>query len=364
MWVDGSDLSDIALAQGPFLTVVLATEAAVENASQTNQTRWRAQRDQLATDGTAEAALAAIDPLIPDAHLDGNTVVAVANEQGLLHASHWPKLPFREMARWEALPVLAPLIDLRQSLPAHVIVVADRTGADVTAVHQEVGELHRSVDGDLHHARKVSAGGWSQRRYQDRAEVVWERNASEAAAVVARLADRVEAEIVLLAGDVRAVQLLQADLPQPLAAKVHVVDGSRAEDGSPGVDPEELDRALAAVTARDDDALLAKLAEERGQGDRAASGVAGTIAALAQAQVQVLLLHADPDDGRRAWFGADPTAISVGARDLRGLGVSDPQEGRLADVLLRAAIGTGAGIRIVPPGDHLPEDVAAILRWA
>jgi hypothetical protein len=45
------------------------------------------------------------------------------------------------------------------------------------------------------------------------------------------------------------------------------------------------------------------------------------------------------------------------------MGVDDPQEGRLVDVLIRAAFGTGAGVRIVPAGGPGKDGVGAILRF-
>ena len=363
VWVDAPDLAEVVQRDGPFLTVVLATEARVDNASQRSQTRWRARRDELASSGVPEGALAGVDPLIPDAHLAGETLVVVATTEGVAHVSHGDGLPFRELGRWESLPVLAPLLELRQAIPAHVLVVADRRGADLTAVAQR-GEVERSVDGDLHHARKVSAGGWSQRRYQERAENVWEHNAKEVAETVIRLAGRVEARLVALAGDVRAVQLLQDALGDQVSAPVQVLDGSRTADGSEGIDPDQLRAALAAVTAADDEAVLEKLDEELGQGDRATQGAAATVDALAAAQVEVLLVHDDLDGHRRAFFGPDPTAVALSTERLHDVGVAHPQPGRLVDVAIRSALGTGAGVRVVARGDRLPDGVAAILRWS
>ncbi len=118
------------------------------------------------------------------------------------------------------------------------------------------------------------------------------------------------------------------------------------------------------VSARDTTALLEKLAEEQGQDDRGAEGVKATAAALAMAQVQVLLIHDDPADARTAWFGSDPPLVALAADGLRDLGIDEPQSGRLVDVFLRSALGTGAGMRIVPQAGRVREDVAAILRWA
>lgn len=117
------DLAELVQRPGPFLTVQLATEASVENASQRNEQRWQARREELASSETPKDVLDAVDPLIADAHLRGETLFVVASAEGLHHASHWPGLPFREFSYWQALPVLAPLLDLRQSLPPHVLVL-------------------------------------------------------------------------------------------------------------------------------------------------------------------------------------------------------------------------------------------------
>ncbi len=108
--------------------------------------------------------------------------------------------------------------------------------------------------------------------------------------------------------------------------------------------------------------MLEKLSEEKGQADQGVVGAKATAAALAMAQVQVLLVHDEPDDSRMAWFGADPTSVALSAEELRDLGVDEPHSGRLVDVFLRSAVGTGAGVRIVPEPDRIHEDVAALLR--
>ena len=89
------------------------------------------------------------------------------------------------------------------------------------------------------------------------------------------------------------------------------------------------------------------------------------MSALAMAAVDVLLVAADdPDDPRKAWFGPEPTQVGVTAADVRSMGVDQPQEGRLVDVAVRAALGTGAGIRVIGTGAGLEGGIGAILRWS
>ena len=49
--------------------------------------------------------------------------------------------------------------------------------------------------------------------------------------------------------------------------------------------------------------------------------------------------------------------------DLTDLGVEGPRQGSLADVALRAALGTGAGVRMIPGAGGPRGGIGAILRW-
>ncbi|HEX7097302.1 MAG TPA: hypothetical protein VF183_15555, partial [Acidimicrobiales bacterium] len=143
------------------------------------------------------------------------------------------------------------------------------------------------------------------------------------------------------------------------------VAGSRAVDGSESLTIAEIASALDRAVEHDTRTLVAKFAEEQGQQDRAASGVADTLHALRSAQVEVLLLVEDFDRERRAWFGPDaPEQVALRADQLRALGVDDPREAPLVDVLVRAALGTGAAIRLVPPASSPADGVGVILRWS
>ncbi|HEY0397547.1 MAG TPA: hypothetical protein VGF00_04135, partial [Acidimicrobiia bacterium] len=84
---------------GPFVTVYLVTEAAVEQAAQQSELRWKTLRRRLEDAGAPEAALTAIDPLVPDAHHNGRTLAVVADGNGLRLARSEPEPPARD-AGW------------------------------------------------------------------------------------------------------------------------------------------------------------------------------------------------------------------------------------------------------------------------
>jgi hypothetical protein len=357
-------------APGPFVTVYLGTEPAVENAAQRSELRWRELRQTLVEQGAPEAALAAIDPLVPDAHTEGGTLAAVAGSDGLLLVRHEPEPVAADLGRVSPLPSVGPLLEWIQAAVPHVIVLADRVGADLVGVGGAGEEVLASVgppDGHDPRIRKSKPGGWSQRRYQDRAEVAWEERAGEVAERVAAMVGDLDARLVVVAGDVRAVQLLHQELPSEVDDLVTEVDGSRAVGG--GVDQlaDDVVRLTATVVAADTTACLQRWKEETGREEAGvegagASGVGPVTAALRESRVDVLLVHDDPADERSGWFLRHAGLVAEGPTVLRELNLGEePECARLVDVAIFGALRTGAGIRIVP---SVPQDgMGGLLRF-
>ena len=178
------------------------------------------------------------------------------------------------------------------------------------------------------------------------------------------LVDAHDPRLVLVAGDVRMVELLQEAATKRVLERLRVIGGgTRGEDGSDEDRKQAAMRMAATAVAEDTVALLQKFEEERGQGDLAVEGAGATLDALAKAQVEVLLLYDDPDDERSAWFVPERVHVANNADDLRALGVEAPREGRLVDVALRAELGTGAGVRIVPQHGPIADGIGGLLRW-
>ena len=220
------------------------------------------------------------------------------------------------------------------------------------------------MEGDHDVIRKVQAGGWSQRRYQQRAEDSWEQNAEQVAKRVTRLVDQIRPAFVAVAGDVRAVQLLREPLPERADGLVHVIEGERPWEGKGDPVPEEVHALVDQHVREATEGLLARFVEERGQQDKAVEGVDATARALALAQVAVLLIADQPEDDRWLWFGPDPALLAPSDQELKGLGVDSPEQGSARDVLVRATLGTGAGIRVLDDPDKIEEGVGALLRWS
>jgi hypothetical protein len=351
-------------AQGPFVSLFLDTSRGTEDAAQRLALRWKNLHGELQERGVPESTLAAMDPLIDGAQHAGAALALIAGVDGVLHVEALPAPPAREvLVREGPVPYLLPLLARVQSLVPHVAVLTDRAGADIAARLPDGEGPAEHVAGERSPQLSRSApGGWSQPRYQHRAEVAWESNAQLVATKLTEVVDRVRPRFIAAAGDVRALQLLREQSPKRVRELVQVVGGElasleavfRAADG-----------LVAATAAADTRALVDRFAEERGQGDRAVEGVGPVLAALARAQVDTLLLHDRPDDERTAWFGDGAGQLAADRDELLGMGVAAPAEGRLVDLAVRAALRSGAAVRVLGEGEGegLADDLGALLRF-
>src|SRR4051794_26782451 len=355
------DLAEVMSGPGPYLTIYLTTDGTVDNAAYRSEQRWKVLRRTLAEEGAPESSLALVDPLAEDAHHEGQTLAVVATSDELVLVEHLGEALDQDRGCWARLPDVVPLIRWRQSQPPYVLALADRGGADLVAERPGAPNLEMT-EGDGHTLRKVNAGGWSQRRYQERAENDWADTATDVASQVARLADAVDARIIVLGGDIRATRLIQDELPVPIAGRVHLIEQGRAADGSDDERETEIRRLIATAVAEDTRAVVESFKQERGQHDRAVEGAAATVDALNRAAVDVLLVHDERD--RTAMVGRSPVPIGLDRASAAIAGDDHVEQANLVDALVRAAIGTGASVRVVPGAGPVAEGIGAVLRWS
>lgn len=361
--VDATDLAELSTRPGPFASVELATDGAREDAAHAIQLGWEALARRLTEQGAPERVVEALGRHVPDAHQHGRSLSMVASGEGeVLVAEHHPRLPDREVAQWGPLPSVTAIIAQRQWAPVAVVAVADRIGADLYVVGEEVAGAG-SAGGRDKPVTRPRRGGWSHRRIQQRGENTWAANAAEVAGQLEDLVARHRPRLVVCAGEVRAVQMLRDHLPDELERRLVEIEGGRGKDGS----LDDLQAAVEPLFERavdeDDRALLAAVAESPGR-DLVVTGAPDTLAALAQARVDVLLVGDDPDDDRMAFAGPEPVQVAGDEAALRDQGVGEPVQARLVDVAVRAALGTGAGVRVLRTGADLDGGIGALLRWA
>jgi len=294
-------------------------------------------------------------------------LAAFAAETGPVRLFRAGGLETPDVAEVGPLPRVLPLLGWLQEHPPHVVVVTDRTGADVEASANGTQLGHWTVVGPDDEIERNAPGGWAQGRYQHRAEDSWRHNAASVAEAVASAVRESGARLVVVAGDVRAVQLLEERLPAGVRRQIALrhLGGGRPPDGSQRDRAERVDAVTRAFVAGESGALLRRFDEERAPGGVGVEGVPATLEAISRGDVEDLLLVPRALAGRTAWFGPRATEVL-----LEGNGQPPGWDGPairapLADVVVRAVFGTGGQVRLVPHG--LPtgpaEGIGAFCRF-
>lgn len=262
-----------------------------------------------------------------------------------------PELTAADVASYAAPAHVVPLLAWLQRRPPYLLVITDRTGADIHA-SRGGGDSPRVfvVQGPDDEIERNAPGGWSQGRYQNRAEDSWRHNAAAVAEACREPLRETRARLLIVSGDVRAVQLLEEHLPPAVRGKVTIrhLTGGRHPDGSERHRADRVAEVTRAFAAEHTQALLAQFAEQRGPYGLAVEGRSATLTALAQGRLDTLLVVPGTDGGRFVWFGPQPTQLARG--DLAPpTGWLEVHRGLLTDVAIRAALLAGAHVRILEP---------------
>lgn len=371
--VDRDAVESVLLAPEPVVSVYLGRVPAVTQEYQLEwSSRWRtladALRDQGADDSTIKALEQALEPLSSARAASGAVeAAAFAGDGQVVAAFPAPGATWPDLARVDPPARVLPLVAWTQERPPYVAVVIDRAGADIEVCEGFGSEpTRRTVDGpDDEIVRNAPGGFLAQGRYQRRAEDSWRHNAGAVADQVAAALKRVGAHLLVVSGDVRAVQLLRGRLPAWVRRSVRVeeIKGSRAIDGSQEVRRELVADAVRRLVRQELDELWRTFAEQRSPGGLAVDGEHATLDALAQGRVGTLLVVEEYDDSRTAWFGA--AATDVQPIDQPPPAWPEPRQGPLTDVAVRAALLTKAEVRVLPPDaeDRPAEGLGGICRF-
>ncbi len=356
--VAATDLPDLAelATGGPALSVWLPTDREHPESATRMDARWRGVRERLADAGAPEEVLddaaRLLEDLRPDATTaavvtDGSTSVALAVD----HADH-------ELASWDSLPVLAPWVEWHQASPPGVLAVVDRTGADLFTTGSDLPVA--VVEGESGPViRRSAPGGWSQRRFQQRAEESWRANGSLVAEEVAAAADEVGARVIVMAGDVRAVREVRDQLPAEQVPLVRLAAGGRGE-GSSGNMEEDTSRWYRSAVAEDAVTVIRHFEDQLGAGGRAAVGLSAVTERLRSGAVDTLLVHPTALAERRLLVQrGDRSLVAERADELPG----DHFDANATDALIAAAWASGGRVRVVPQLPSLQDGVGATLRF-
>ncbi|NGM13361.1 Vms1/Ankzf1 family peptidyl-tRNA hydrolase [Verrucosispora sp. WMMA2044] len=348
---------------GPWCSVYLDASLDTEDAHAALDLRWRGLQRQLAEQGADEPTIAAIDRVIRGHDpMPGDYGLAVFGTQGQVVLSEYLSAPpRRDLAAYAPLPHVMPLLAQRGEQVAWVRVLADRTGADAMSVSAGGVPRRAHVTGrESYQLRRVKPGGWSQSRYQRAAMEAWHHNAGDVTAATVELAERVGAEVVVVAGDVRATGMIAAQMPDRWQDLVVRTDaGSRAG----GADQTLLDDLTVQTIAEVADQRVHAALDRFGTQEDVGAGLDAVVAALQRNQVDTMLIVDDPSADGQLWIG--PAATDIATEPGQLTAVAEPERVRADAALVRALVGTDAELTVLGPDEapELVDGVGAVLRY-
>ncbi|RBY95507.1 hypothetical protein DQ237_13280 [Blastococcus sp. TF02-8] len=365
-----SFLEPVFAAAGPYATVLADVTHTTENADTELELRVRGIVQRLTDQGVPDAVLEAVRGRLLEGNdggtagtLRGRALVVAADgsvvlDQPLLDA------PLREVAEWGAKPDLLPVLRQLPGRVPRIVVLIDRVGADITFVNlPEQADEEKQVEGDSFQIRKFQGGGWAHHRYQHNAENKWIHNAEDVAATISSTVRRHSPRFVLVAGDVRARQIL-TDRASDLWADliVSMDEGGRAA----GADREPVDAREAELVAEHEAREVTDTVEKvegAAVHGLAVTGVDRVVEALRKGQVETLVLTDEQDEGATLLVGDGPLELGLDQQDMDALGVHG--EAVPADRALIAAAAASSAALVVVPRPAMPGDipVAAVLRY-
>lgn len=349
---------------GPFVTVSAEIGRPTEDARQQLDARWTTIRHHLEHEGVGKDVIEEIGQRLhepPPVSGPARRTLVVAGDEICFDDVQAGETSWPEVVEVAPLPELAPWAAVADRVVPFALVVTDREGADITfhaglprAEHEDV-----TVEGDEDfYITKVPDGDWAQKKFQQTAENAWKENAEDVAEAVRSGVTRHQPKVVVLAGDVRAVAEVERALEGLQVPVVKVDSGGRNAGASDEALWADVRRVVDEVEAREEQAVLERLAEGLGQGAGAARGIDEVVDAFVRGQVERLVI-----DLQRAH------ELTVDPKQHPGLPVAAEEAGpQPADrVLLAAAAATDAEVTVMPaeaiPGADHGGGVAAILRW-
>ncbi len=261
------------------------------------------------------------------------------------------------------VPHLYPLAKLVDQYPRYAAVVLDTNRARIVVFGLGAAERREQISNVK--TRRNSMGGWSQARYQRRAENFHLHHVKEVVETLDKIVAAENIPHVVIAGDEVVVPLVKEQLPQRLLGKlvdfIHL-DKNVAED--------ELLRTTLEVL-REKDAEDDRMAVEDVVGAWQGSGLGvvgpeATLSAFTRGQVDQLLITGTADTLKPVQtMPADSVVGEVAASTSAPSGPAADQQLELAAELINRAHQTGATVRIIEDVELLKDygGVAASLRF-
>jgi peptide subunit release factor 1 (eRF1) len=260
-----------------------------------------------------------------------------------------------------SVPHLYPLARIIENYPRYAAVMLDTNKARIFVFGGET-EREKKIVGEK--TRRNSKGGWSQARYQRRAENFHTLHIKEVVDTLVKIVRDEEIQHVVVAAADVAMPILREQLPKELADKI-VEIGPHDDDESGSF----LERTMAALREKDAETDVEKVQELMDAWKSGGLGVAGpeaTLSAFQLGQVDELIITGSPDTLKPVQeLPADAAPGDVQVSTSHPGGAGDEDRLKLSDELITRAQQTAARIRFIEDPSLLADvgGVGALLRF-
>src|SRR5688572_26964973 len=260
-----------------------------------------------------------------------------------------------------SVPHLYPLARLIENYPRYAAVMLDTNKARIFVFGAAIEREEKIVGAKT---RRTSKGGWSQARYQRRADNFHTHHIKEVVETLDKIVREEDIQHVVVAGADVAMPILREQLPKELADKiVEIEPHENGEDGS------FVARTMAALREKDAETDVEKVQELMDAWKSGGLGVAGpeaTLSAFQLGQVDELIITGSPDTLKSVQElpeDAAPGDVQVITSNPGAAG--DEGQLKLSDELITRGQKTPARIRYIEDASLLADvgGVGALLRF-
>jgi peptide subunit release factor 1 (eRF1) len=261
-----------------------------------------------------------------------------------------------------SVPHLYPLAKLMDTYPRYAVVMLDTNTARIMVFSLAATERDEKIVSDK--TRRTSKGGWSQARYQRRADNVHVHHMKEVVDALDRIVrDENIGQIVIAAEEV-ALPKLREQLPKHLAEKIVSTVPLQRNAGGSSI----LDTTVAEIWRNDAEGDADKVRELLDEWQSGGLGVAGpeaTLAAFERGQVEELIITGSVDTLKPVQRLPDDAATEMQADTSAQQGGVDEARLKLSAELVKRAQQTAARIRFIEDAALLEPvgGVGALLRY-
>jgi peptide subunit release factor 1 (eRF1) len=259
-------------------------------------------------------------------------------------------------------PHLYQLARLNDEYPRYAVLVTDANSARIFVFG--LGQTIETEDVKGKKVHRVKVGGWSQARYQRRANNAHQQHAKEVIERLEQIVREDHIHYVILAGDPAMAPVLQEQMPKQLAEML--VDVMKLDVKAPEQEvlTATLERMREQSSKTDSEQVDRLLQEYRAHG-LAIVGPHETLEALANGQVDELLISATLEQARPEREQVDAILAPEIPDSSGGTDTDEPREASLPDLLVTKAKQTDAKISFIEDAGLLESvgGVGAFLRW-